>query len=131
MDKNMIAAIRRVARGLPRRIGRGACAALLLLAAPSLGWADPPANSSAGGHFALASTSAPAGSTGLDELSDGELDDVRGRSLDRELGTTQRKRVILWDEHRSIEILGPTGSADPRNQIRTSAGRVGPAQSLP
>lgn len=130
MDTNRTAAIWRVARRLRGRLGRGSCAALLLVAAPPIAWADPPSDPPASGHFALAATSAQAGPAGLEELSDAQLDDVRGRALACKPGTTQRRRVILWDEHRSIEILGPLGSADPRNQIQTSAGRVEPVGML-
>lgn len=130
MYTTMSVAASHVVRVLPGRTGRGRGlrVVLLLLAAPSLAWADPLDPPSASG-IVLASGPPPAASSGYQELSDTELDAFRGRFLECKT-PPQRKRVILWDEHRSLEILGPIGTADPRNRIETSAGYAQPGRIL-
>lgn len=114
-----------------RALGSGPWAAILVLVAPALGQADPLGPSSKGDvPVALAAATASAGSAAFEELTDGELDHLRGRFLECKTATPARKRVILWDEHRSIELPGPIGSIDPRNRIETGTGHVQPARML-
>ncbi|MCZ7620259.1 MAG: hypothetical protein M5U32_18855 [Myxococcota bacterium] len=114
-------------RIVPGRIGRGLSAAVVLLVTASLAAAEPIEQEDPGAFaFAVAGVLPWADASGFQELSDAELRDARGRFLVCGTSTLRRRRVILWDEHRSVELPSPLASADPRNQVETSSARPPP-----
>lgn len=106
-------------RARVRRSSRSLLAATMALALPAAASADEelirPAERSVQAAFPV-------------ELNDVELAGVRGRDLPATRPSSQRKRVVLWDEaSRSVLALPPAAIADPNSRVDIQSQSWSPA----